>query len=197
MSGTGKEARSASEPLRFACVVRDAREADLAAARDIYTHYVSTSLATFEEAPPTPEEMLARRKKSLDAGLPYLVAEVRGAIIGFAYAAPYHARPAYRFTVEDSVYVADGLTGRGAGSAMLGELISRCERGPWRQMIAIIGDSANAASLALHRRFGFALAGSLKSVGFKFGRWVDTPILQRGLGLGDRSEPRVGSSGEG
>jgi L-amino acid N-acyltransferase YncA len=129
-----------------------------------------------------------RRRASVELGLPYLVAEAREEILGFAYAAAYRARPAYRFTIEDSVYVADGLSGRGIGSALLGELIARCERGPWRHMLAVVGDSANAGSIALHRRFDFVLVGTLRSVGFKFGRWVDTPVLQRALG------PAIGNS---
>ena len=160
--------------------VRAASEADMAAVRDIYAHYVLHSLATFEETPPTLEEMLARRRASVELGLPYLVAEAEGQTLGFAYAAAYRARPAYRFTIEDSVYVAAGLGGRGIGSALLGELIARCERGPWRQMLAVVGDSANAGSIALHRRFGFELAGTLRSVGFKSGRWVDTPNSAEG-----------------
>jgi L-amino acid N-acyltransferase YncA len=163
-------------------LVRAASEADMAAVRDIYTHYVLHSLATFEETPPTIEEMLARRRASVDLGLPYLVAEAEAKILGFAYATAYRPRPAYRFAIEDSIYVADGLGGHGIGSALLNELIIRCERGPWRQMVAIVGDSANSASIALHRRFGFQLAGTLRSIGFKDGRWVDTPILQRTLG---------------
>jgi len=150
--------------------------------RDVYAHYVLHSLATFEETPPTIEEMLARRRASVDLGMPYLVAEVEAKVLGFAYAAAYRPRPAYRFAIEDSVYVADGFCGRGIGSALLGELIAACEKGPWRQMVAIVGDSANSASIALHRRFGFELAGTLRSIGFKHGRWVDTPILQRALG---------------
>jgi L-amino acid N-acyltransferase YncA len=130
--------------------------------------------------------MLARRRASVEAGLPYLVAEADGQTLGFAYATAYRARPAYRFTVEDSVYVADGLAGRGIGSALLGESIAGCEGGPWRQMIAVVGDSANSGSIALHRRFGFEHVGTLRSVGFKFGRWVDTPILQRALGTAGR-----------
>jgi L-amino acid N-acyltransferase YncA len=169
--------------------VRDAEAADMAAVEGIYAHYVLKSLATFEEVPPTLEEMLSRRQASLDLGLPYLVAEAGGEILGFAYAGAYHRRAAYRFAIEDSVYVADGLRGRGIGAALLGELIERCERGPWRQMLAIVGDSANAGSIALHRRFGFELAGTLQSVGFKFGQWVDTPILQRALGPGDSRTP--------
>jgi L-amino acid N-acyltransferase YncA len=167
-----------------AIVVRDASEADMAAVRDIYAHYVLHSLATFEETPPTLEDMLGRRRASVDLRLPYLVAAAGAEIVGFAYASAYRARPAYRFTIEDSVYVADGLRGQGVGSALLGELIARCDGGPWRQMLAVVGDSANAGSIALHRRFGFELVGILQSVGFKHGRWVDTPLLQRSLGPG-------------
>ena len=167
--------------LRQTIVVRAATDADMAAVRDIYAHYVLHSLATFEETPPTLEDMLARRRASVDLGLPYLVAEAAGAVAGFAYATAYRPRPAYRFTIEDSVYVADGQTGRGMGSALLGQLVVCCEQGPWRQMIAVVGYSANSGSVALHRRFGFQLVGTLRSVGFKFGRWVDTPILQRPL----------------
>jgi phosphinothricin acetyltransferase len=177
MSGSEKGKDAASKPPRFEGVIRVASEADMAAAQDIYAHYVSTSRATFEETPPTLEEMLVRRKKSIEAGLPYLIAEVRGETVGFAYAAPYHARPAYRFTVEDSVYVAKGFIGLGVGSALLGELTARCVGGPWRQMVAIVGDSANAASIARQRRFGFVLVGVLKTVGFKFNGWVDTPMV--------------------
>ncbi len=170
--------------------VRDADEADMPAVRDIYAHYVLSSLATFEETPPSVDVMLARRRTCLDNGLPYLAAVAEGEVMGFAYAGPYHARPAYRFAIEDSVYVAEGLRGRGVGSALLTVLIERCEAGPWRQMIAIVGDSANAGSIELHRRFGFELMGVLRSVGYKFGRWVDTPILQRALGAGDGEAPR-------
>jgi phosphinothricin acetyltransferase len=169
--------------LHGAIIVRAASEADMAAVRDIYAHYVLHLLATFEETAPTLEEMLARRRASVDLTLPYLVAEAGAEILGFAYAAAYRPRPAYRFTVEDSVYVRDGAGGQGVGSALLGELIARCETGPWRQMLAVVGDSANTGSIALHRRFGFELMGTLRSVGFKQGRWVDTPILQRALGL--------------
>jgi L-amino acid N-acyltransferase YncA len=175
-----------SHAQRRAIVIRAASKADMAAVGDIYAHYVLRSLATFEETPPTLDEMLARRRASVDVSLPYLVAEAETEILGFAYAAAYRPRPAYRFTIEDSVYVADGLGGRGIGSALLGELIAGCELGPWRQMVAVVGDSANSGSIALHRRFGFELAGTLRSVGFKFGRWVDTPILQRALGTARR-----------
>ncbi len=174
---------------RFSGLVRDAGAGDMTAVRDIYARYVLHSLVTFEETPPTLDEMIARQHKSTEIGLPYLVAEARGQILGFAYAAPYHARPAYRFTIEDSVYVANGFGRHGIGSALLGEVIVRCESGPWRQMVAVVGDSANAGSIELHRRFGFELMGILRSVGFKFGRWVDTPILQRSLASGDSQSP--------
>ena len=170
-------------------VVRDAAEADMEAVARIYAHHVERGLATFEEVPPSDEEMRARRLKVLAVGAPYLVAEIDGAVVGYCYAAPYHLRPAYRHTLEDSVYVAAGRGGRGVGAALLAALIARCEAGPWRQMLAIIGDSGNAASIALHRRFGFVPTGTLVSVGFKLGRWVDTPIMQRALGPGDSLPP--------
>jgi phosphinothricin acetyltransferase len=169
--------------------VRDSSEADMPAVQRIYAHYVRNALATFEETPPSLEDMIARRRKTLDLGAPYLVVERRGQIVGYCYASAYHSRPAYRYTLEDSVYVADGEGGRGVGTALLGALIARCEAGPWRQMLAIIGDSANRGSIALHRRFGFTPVGTLRSVGFKFGRWVDTPIMQRALGAGDGGLP--------
>jgi phosphinothricin acetyltransferase len=170
-------------------VVRDAAEADMEAVARIYAHHVERGLATFEEAAPTDEEMRARRLKVLAVGAPYLVAQIDGEIVGYCYAAPYHARPAYRHTLEDSVYVAPGRGGRGIGGALLAELIARCEAGPWRWMVAIIGDSGNSASIALHRRYGFEPVGTLRSVGFKHGRWVDTPIMQRVLGPGDSRPP--------
>ncbi len=119
----------------------------------------------------------------------YLVAQTQGGIVGYCYAAAYRSRPAYRYTLEDSVYLADGMGGMGLGTALLGELIARCEAGPWRQMLAIVGDSANLASIALHKRLGFEFVGTLRSVGFKFGRWVDTPLMQRALGAGDSRLP--------
>ena len=171
--------------------VRDAGEADMPAVQRIYAHYVRNALATFEETPPTLEDMVARRRAALERGAPYLVAETAGQVVGYCYASAYHSRPAYRHTLEDLVYVADGLSGRGVGTALLGELIARCEAGPWRQMLAIISDSSNRASIALHRRLGFQRVGTLRSVGLKFGRWIDTPLMQRPLGLGGRGLPRA------
>ena len=173
-----------------AVAVRDARDADLAVVQAIYAHHVLHGLATFEEVPPTVDELAARRASVLAQQLPYLVAELAGEVVGYCYATSYRPRPAYRFTIEDSVYVADGRAGRGVGAALLGELIARCDAGPWRQMIAIIGNSDNAGSIALHRRLGFAHVGTLRSVGWKLGRWVDSVVMQRALGPGDREAPQ-------
>jgi L-amino acid N-acyltransferase YncA len=170
-------------------VLRDAVEADMVAIQVIYAHHVSYGLASFEEVPPSVEELMARRNAVVAAGLPYLVAERQGTIVGYSHATAYRARTAYRFTVEDSVYVAEGFAGQGIGTALLQALVSRCEAGSWRQMVAIIGDSANAASIGLHRRMGFRPVGTLYSVGFKCGRWVDSVIMQRALGAGDGALP--------
>ncbi|MCZ0735766.1 GNAT family N-acetyltransferase [Phreatobacter sp. AB_2022a] len=171
-------------------LVRDARPEDMAAVQAIYAHHVLHGLATFEETPPSVDEMLSRRSAVLAAGLPYLAAERGGRIVGYSYATSYRPRPAYRHTIEDSVYVADGLGGQGIGTRLLGTLIARCETGPWRQILAVIGDSGNSGSIALHRRLGFQPAGTLRSVGFKLGRWVDTVLMQRVLGDGNGSPPR-------
>jgi phosphinothricin acetyltransferase len=176
----------ASSPL----VLRDCRDDDIAAITALYGHYVRTSLATFEEVPPAPAEMAQRRAVVCQAGLPYLVAtDPRGAILGFAYAAPHRTRSAYRFTVEDSIYVGAEVTGRGIGRALLASLIERCAAAGLRQMVAVIGDSANAASIGLHAKLGFARVGLLPAVGFKLGRWVDSVIMQRPLGDGATSPP--------
>jgi L-amino acid N-acyltransferase YncA len=180
-----KNEESASTLLR----IRDANETDMDAVRAIYAHYVLHGLATFEEEPPAANELNARREGVIAAGLPYLVAERDGHILGYCYATAYRPRPAYRNTIEDSVYVAEGYGGRGIGAALLGTLIERCEAGPWRQMLAVIGNSGNEGSIALHRRLGFETVGTLQSVGFKLGRWVDTVLMQRSLGQGDRTPP--------
>jgi L-amino acid N-acyltransferase YncA len=174
---------------RKSLIIRDAVEADMAAIQAIYAHHVLHGLATFEEVPPSVEDLDARRLAILAGGLPYLVAEDAGQVVGYCYAGIYRPRAAYRYTIEDSIYVANDQTGRGVGLALLGELIRRCEAGPWRQMLAVIGDSGNAGSIALHRRCGFEMAGTLRSVGFKLGRWVDSVIMQRALGEGDRNAP--------
>jgi L-amino acid N-acyltransferase YncA len=170
-------------------LVRDAAEADVPAIQALYAHHVLHGIATFEEVPPTVAEMAERRAAVLKAGLPYLAAEIDGQVVGYAYATVYRPRRAYRFTVEDSIYVAHAMDGRGIGSALLCSLIERCERGPWRQMLAVIGNSGNAGSVALHRRLGFQTIGTLQSVGFKHGRWVDTVLMQRALADGNLSAP--------
>ncbi|WP_244505414.1 GNAT family N-acetyltransferase [Rhizobium sp. LCM 4573] len=180
------------EPAGGRILVRDAGEADMEAVQAIYAHHVLHGLATFEEVPPTVEDLLSRRTSVLAMGLPYLVAEMGGRIAGYSYATAYRPRPAYRFTIEDSVYVAEGLGGRGIGSALLGALIARCEKGPWRQMLAVVGNSGNEGSRALHKRMGFLEVGTLRSVGFKLGQWVDTVLMQRPLGEGDGSAPAQG-----
>jgi phosphinothricin acetyltransferase len=176
-------------PPRPTALIRDALDEDLATIARIYAHHVNHGLASFEEVPPTIAELRTRRAAVLDSGLPYLAAELDGEVVGYAYAGVYRPRPAYRYTIEDSVYVEEDRRGLGFGGALLAALIERCQGGPWRQMLAVIGDSANAASIALHRRLGFRHVGNFESVGFKFGRWVDTVLMQRALGAGDRSRP--------
>jgi len=163
-------------------VVRPATEQDVAEITRIYSHYVLHSCATFEMEAPGMAEMARRRSKVLELGLPYLAAEEDGRVVGYAYANAYRPRAAYRFTVEDSIYINPADVGRGCGQALLAALIQRCEQGSWRQMVAVIGDSGNAASVGLHQRFGFHQVGKLSSVGFKLGRWVDTVLMQRALG---------------
>ncbi len=180
---------------RDSIFVRDTTTADMSAVQSIYAHHVRHGLATFEEIPPSIEELLTRRSSVIDLGLPYLVAEVETRVVGYSYATAYRRRAAYRFTVEDLVYVAEDLIGQGIGRALLKELIARCELGPWRQMLAVIGDSGNASSIALHRRMGFRPAGKQRSVGFKLARWVDTVLMQRPLGVGDRQLPTTQTTG--
>jgi len=171
------------KPAQIACAVRDAREEDMAAVQAIYAHHGLHDTASFEEEPPSLAEMTRRRGVVLEHGLPYLVAERDGQVVGYSYAMPYHPRSAYRFTIEDSIYIDHRLTGAGIGRALLSSLIDRCAAGQWRQMIAVIGDSGNAASIALHASLGFRHAGTLRSVGFKFDRWIDSVFMQRSLGL--------------
>lgn len=170
--------------------VTDASIEDMAAIQQIYAHHVLYGPASFEEMPPTLEEMQQRRNNVLAAGLPWLVAKMEERVVGYCYATTYRPRPAYRYTIEDSVYVAEGMQGHGIGKTLLTALITRCEGGPWRQMLAIIGDAAgNAGSLALHRKLGFTSIGTLSGVGFKFGGWLDTHIMQRPLSDGNHSLP--------
>ena len=155
------------------------------AVQAIYAHHVLHGAASFEEEPPMLDEMQRRRADVLGRGMPYLVAEIGGQVVGYSNASPYRARPAYRFTLENSIYIDERHRGRGVGSALLQALVERCRGGPWRQMIAIIGDSANAASIGLHRKAGFRQVGVLERVGFKHGRWVDSVLMQLELSSRD------------
>jgi len=179
-------------------IVRLAVAEDIASVGSIYWHHVLHGTATFEEEPPTLDEMAARWRSVCEIGLPFLVAERRPsratpaagdagatglgtAILGYAYASRYRPRSAYRYTLESSVYLDPGETGRGTGTLLMRSLLDRCSGGPWRQMVAVIGDSANHASIRLHERLGFRLVGTLRDVGFKHGRWLDTVVMQRPL----------------
>lgn len=164
-------------------IVRAGEPEDLDQVAEIYAHYVTTSAATFELTAPDREEWARRFAAVRDAGLPFLVAQDEGKIAGYAYCAPWRPRPAYRQTVEDSVYVAPWAAGRGIGGRLLDELLTRCGHAGVRQVIAVVAVTGDhAASLALHRKRGFADAGLLAGVGFKDGRWLDTHLFQRGLG---------------
>jgi L-amino acid N-acyltransferase YncA len=163
-------------------LIRPSTEADIAQIAAIYAHHVLHGTASFETEPPDDAEIARRRSDVLARGLPYLVAEDAGAVAGYAYAGPYRARPAYRFSVEDSVYIEASRAGQGIGSLLLARLIEEAEEAGARQMIAVIGDSANIASVRLHEKFGFRYVGVLRSVGYKFERWLDTVLMQRPLG---------------
>lgn len=182
-------ASSGAASKRGTLCVRDATAQDMDAVQRIYAHHVLHGTATFEEQPPTVEEMLARRQQVLDLNMPYLVAEVDGQVVGYAYAAPYRPRVAYRYTLEDSIYLAPGQAGQGWGKALLGELIRRCEHGPWRQMVAVIAGAENRASINLHRSVGFTHSGIQPATGFKFGQWIDVVFMQRALGPGSSTPP--------
>jgi L-amino acid N-acyltransferase YncA len=170
-------------------IVRDFAPDDLEPMRAIYAHHVRHGLGTFEETPPEAEEFAARAAAVKALGLPWLAAEVEGRLAGYAYAAPYRPRSAYRFTVEDSVYVAPDRAGQGVGRALLAGVMERCAGAGLRQICAFIGDSGNAASIGLHRSLGFEASGVLRSAGFKHGRWVDVVVMQKLLGEGDTSPP--------
>lgn len=169
--------------------LRPATAQDIGAITAIYAHHVLNGTGSFELQPPDEAEMLKRFEAIAAAGLPYLVSESNGIITGYAYAGPYRPRPAYRFTVENSIYVHPDYIGGGIGSTLLAGLIEACIALKLRQMVAVVGDSANTGSLELHRKFGFKETGILKDVGFKFGRWLDVVMLQRTLGEGAATLP--------
>jgi phosphinothricin acetyltransferase len=172
--------------------LREATVADAPRIAAIYAHHVLHGLASFETDPPGAAEIARRLGEVRARGLPYLVAEANGRLVGYAYAAPYRSRPAYRYTVENSVYVDRDCTGRGVGRQLLDRLVADAAASGCRQMIAVIGDSANRPSIALHEACGFARVGLLPAVGFKFGRWVDSVLMQRALGAGDGTPPDGG-----
>jgi L-amino acid N-acyltransferase YncA len=182
-----------AEPTRAGFLVRDARPEDLPAIQAMYAQFVLHGLASFEETPPDLAEMTRRFRAALAGGYPYLAAvdarHGNGTLLGYAYAGAYRPRPAYRYTVENSVYVGAQAQGRGVGRSLLATLVERCTALGFRQMVAIIGDSQNLASIRVHESLGFVRVGDLRSVGFKFGRWIDTVVMQRPLGEGDATLP--------
>jgi phosphinothricin acetyltransferase len=173
-----------TEPL-----LRPAAATDMPAVTDIYRDAVLHGTASFEIEPPTEEEMLRRFRAIVDGGYPYLVAEIGGAVAGYAYVGPYRTRPAYRFTVENSVYIAPAAQGKGVGRALLLALIQACTVQRYRLMIAVIGDSGHHASIGLHRQLGFRFCGTLHAVGYKFSRWLDSVIMELPLGEGGSTLP--------
>ena len=170
-------------------IVRAATAEDAAALAAIYGHHVLHGFGTFETAPPDADWMDAKRREVQGHGLPFLVAEAEGRTVGYAYAGPFRPRPGYRYTVEDSVYVAPDAMGRGVGRAVLTQVLAACEAFGVRQVVAVIGDSGNAGSIGLHRALGFEPSGVGKSFGFKHGRWVDIVWMQKALNGGDASAP--------
>jgi L-amino acid N-acyltransferase YncA len=169
--------------------IRPATPADIAAITRIYAHSVRTGTASFELEPPGEAEMARRMQALLDGGYPYIAAEIDGVIVGYAYAGSYRPRPAYRYSVEDSIYIDPAAQRRGVGRALLQRLIEECERRGFRQMIAVIGDSAQTPSIELHRAAGFRMIGTVENVGYKFGRWLDSVNMQRALGPGATTKP--------
>ncbi|MEO8309986.1 MAG: N-acetyltransferase family protein [Caldimonas sp.] len=170
-------------------LIRPSTADDLSAVTAIYGWHVRHGTGTFEIDPPGLDDMARRREDVLAKGLPYLVLEGEGEVCGYAYANHFRPRPAYRFCLEDSVYVAADQAGRGFGRLLLSELLARCEAAGARQMLAVIGDSQNVGSIGVHRALGFAHAGTIRSAGWKFERWLDVVVMQRHLGPGDAAAP--------
>lgn len=173
-------------------MTRPATLHDAAEIQAIYAHHVRDGFGSFEETPPTVEEMRERMRAVFERGLPWLVEEQGGRIVGFAYAGPFRARSAYRFTVEDSVYVDKDWTGRGVGKALLIDLVAACEERGLRRIVAVIGDSQNDGSVALHAACGFEQTGTLPGMGWKKGRWLDLVFMHRPLNGGSEEDPPPG-----
>ena len=174
-------------------LIRSSRESDIPAITAIYAHHVLNGTGTFETEAPSEWEMTNRRADVLNKGLPYLVAVDNGEVVGFAYGNWFKPRPAYRYSVEDSVYLAPDQQSKGLGRALLAELLARCEAVGIRKMMAIIGDSANAGSVGVHLALGFEQVGKIDACGWKFGAWRDIVIMQKTLGLGDKEPPTFGA----
>ena len=168
---------------------RDAAATDVPALHAIYAHHVLHGVGTFEEIPPSLDDMHQKWRAIVVSGLPWLVAEDEGGVVGYAYASAFRPRTGYRYSIEDSVYVRDDRRGQGIGAQLLAQLLPRCEATGARQVVAVIGGSENSGSIAVHRKAGFELIGTVRSVGFKFGRWVDIVMMQRSLNGGDLTAP--------
>mgnify|MGYP003614375422 FL=1 len=170
-------------------LIRPSRDEDVAAITAIYNHHVLHGTGTFEIDPPSASDMATRRADVLGKGLPYLVVEEEGQVLGFAYGNWFKPRPAYRFSAENSIYLAPGVAGRGLGRLLLDELRAQAEAAGVRKLIAVIGDSANAGSIGVHRSAGFTHVGLIKSCGWKFDRWLDIVLMEKTLGAGDTTSP--------
>ena len=171
-------------------LIRPSRDEDIAATTAIYAHHVLHGTGTFEMDPPSESDMIARRADVLARRLPWLVAENDGEVAGFAYCNWFKPRPAYRFSAEDSIYLAPHAKGQGMGRALLAELMVQAEHAGVRKMLAVIGDSANTGSIGVHRSVGFTSVGVLQSCGWKFDRWLDVVLMERSLGFGDTTSPQ-------
>lgn len=172
-------------------LIRPSQTEDIPAIAAIYAHHVLHGTGTFEIDPPSPNDMAQRRLDVLAKGLPYLVAAKGDQVMGFAYCNWFKPRPAYRFSAEDSIYLADEAIGQGLGRALLAELMTQAEKAGVRKLIAVIGDSANHGSIGVHRSAGFSMVGVLKSCGWKFDQWLDVVMMDKALGLGDTSAPQT------
>jgi L-amino acid N-acyltransferase YncA len=169
--------------------VRDVADGDMQSIQEIYADQVLHGVSSWEEQPPTLNEMIERRDAIVAAGNPYYVALLDGVVVGYTYASPYRTRVGYRYTIENAIYVAKNTRGHGIGRCLIEALAERCEALGYRQMIAVIGDSENQLSIGFHRQMGFIQVGHIKSIGFKFDRWMDSIVMQRPLGSGDSNLP--------